>query len=324
MIDLSTTPTVPRNNLRSLNRSELNFKNMSNTELIIKERAADIGNFMVGRLLPFRQKRAVGPFTFIDHMGPARMSKDENLDVPPHPHIGLSTLTYLFEGSIVHKDSLGSEVEIKPGSVNWMTAGKGVVHSERTPGYLRDSDKTLHGLQIWVALPKNLEQMQPTFAHFEEKDIPHWSEQGAQFKLIAGKAFGKVSPVPVHSELYFIEIKSKEKQQINIGKELYGESALYILEGSVTADGHHYGTKQILVAKESTLCSFDMEPNTTLYVFGGIPFEEERFLYWNFVNSDKEVIEKAKKDWKDQNLKAFPKVPGDEEEYVPLPKPRKL
>lgn len=297
---------------------------MSNTELIIEERAADIGNFMVGRLLPFRQKRAVGPFTFIDHMGPAKMSKEQNLDVPPHPHIGLSTLTYLFEGSIQHKDSLGYDVEIKPGAVNWMTAGKGVVHSERTPVYLRDSEKTLHGLQIWVALPKHLEQSDPTFAHIEESDIPKWTDKGAQFKLIAGKAFGKTSPVPVHSDLYFIEIKSTEKQQINIGQDLYGESALYILQGSIYADGHNYGPKQILVAKDSTLCTFEIEAQTTVYIFGGIPFEEERFIHWNFVNSDKEVIEQAKKDWKNQNLEAFPKVIGDAHDYVPLPSPRRF
>lgn len=297
---------------------------MSNTELVIAERAASIGNFMVGRLLPFRQKRAVGPFTFIDHMGPVQMNESENLDVPPHPHIGLSTLTYLFEGSIFHKDSLGTQMEIKPGAVNWMTAGKGVVHSERTPEYLRNTEKILHGLQIWVALPKHLEQTEPSFAHIEEADIPHWKEKAAQFKLIAGKALGKISPVPVHSELYFIEIKSTEKQQIDIGADLYGESALYILEGSINEGGINYGPKQILIAKDSTLCSFEIEANTTIYIFGGIPFEEERFIYWNFVNSDKEIIEQAKKDWEAQNLKVFPKVPGDEEEYVPLPKPKKL
>ncbi|HLS31394.1 MAG TPA: pirin family protein, partial [Flavobacteriaceae bacterium] len=288
-----------------------------NTELIIEERAADIGNFMVGRLLPFRQKRAVGPFTFIDHIGPAEMNRQENLDIGPHPHIGLSTLTYLFEGSIQHKDSLGSDIEIKPGAVNWMTAGKGVVHSERTPEYLRNAEKTLHGLQIWVALPKHLEQSEPTFHHIEEKDIPHWSEKGAKFKLIGGKAFGKTSPVPVHSELYFIEIKNTNKQLIDIGDDLYGESALYILEGSINADGYNYGPKQILVAKDSTLCSFEMEAGTTVYIFGGIPFEEERYIHWNFVNSDKKVIEQAMKDWKSQNLKVFPKVPGDETDFVP-------
>src|SRR5690606_13351632 len=146
----------------------------SDLQLIIEERAADIGNFLVGRLLPFREKRSVGPFVFIDHMGPAQLKNYQNLDVPPHPHIGLSTLTYLFEGAIFHRDSLGTEMEIQPGAVNWMTAGKGVVHSERTPEYLRTSEKSLHGLQIWVALPKHLEQTEPTFHHIEAKDIPQW------------------------------------------------------------------------------------------------------------------------------------------------------
>ena len=140
---------------------------MSNVGLIIEERASNLGNFLVGRLLPFRQKRAVGPFVFIDHMGPTELKDYENLDVGPHPHIGLSTLTYLFEGSIQHKDSLGNDLEIKPGAVNWMTAGKGVVHSERTPEYLRTTDKVLHGLQIWIALPKELEEIEPNFTHIE-------------------------------------------------------------------------------------------------------------------------------------------------------------
>ena len=164
---------------------------MSNIQLIIEERAADIGNFLVGRLLPFKEKRAVGPFVFIDHMGPAKLKDYQNLDVPPHPHIGLSTLTYLFEGAIMHRDSLGTELEIQPGAVNWMTAGKGVVHSERTPEYLRTTDKTLHGLQIWVALPKHLENCEPSFAHIEAEEIPHWKQDNVNFKLIAGEAFGK-------------------------------------------------------------------------------------------------------------------------------------
>ncbi|MCZ8215788.1 MAG: pirin family protein, partial [Cyclobacteriaceae bacterium] len=138
---------------------------MSNISLIIEERPRNIGNFMVGRLLPFREKRMVGPFAFIDHMGPATLTAEENMDVPPHPHIGLSTLTFLFEGSIMHKDSLGTEVEINPGQVNWMTAGSGIVHSERTPQRLRGKEKKVHGLQIWVALPKHLESMHPTFHH---------------------------------------------------------------------------------------------------------------------------------------------------------------
>ena len=190
---------------------------MSNIPLIIEERAADIGSFMVGRLLPFRQKRAVGPFVFIDHMGPVKLGERENMDVLPHPHIGLSTLTYLFEGSIMHRDSLGTEVEIKPGAVNWMTAGRGVVHSERTPDYLRHSDKVLHGMQIWVALPKELEDCEPSFSHTPKAEIPEWEDQGVQFKLIAGEAFGRKSPVPVYSPLFFIKIVSSTKSTIEIG-----------------------------------------------------------------------------------------------------------
>jgi redox-sensitive bicupin YhaK (pirin superfamily) len=288
---------------------------MSNSQLIIEERAADIGNFLVGRLLPFREKRAVGPFVFIDHMGPAQLKDYQNLDVPPHPHIGLSTLTYLFEGAIFHRDSLGTEMEIQPGAVNWMTAGKGVVHSERTPEYLRTSEKSLHGLQIWVALPKSLEECDPSFHHIEAKDIPHWEQDGVQIKLVAGEAFGRKSPVPVHSPLYFIEIKSKDAVSIQIGEHLFGESALYILEGSIKNDGNEYGPKQILVAKDTQLCAMELAENTTIYIFGGDKFPEERYIHWNFVSSDRNLIEKAKHDWLEQK---FPKVPN-ETEFVPLP-----
>jgi redox-sensitive bicupin YhaK (pirin superfamily) len=288
---------------------------MSNVGLIIEERAANIGNFMVGRLLPFSQKRSVGPFVFIDHMGPVQMKDYENFDVPPHPHIGLSTLTYLFEGSIMHRDSMGVAMEIQPGAVNWMTAGKGVTHSERTPEYLRHSEKSLHGLQIWVALPKELEECEPSFSHVEAADIPHWEEDGVSYKLIAGALFDRESAVPVHSPLYLIEIKNKEAASINIGEHLFGESALYILEGSIHSDGETYEPKHILIANDATLCSFDMAPNTTVYIFGGNAFPEERYIHWNFVSSDKEKIEAAKQAWKAQT---FPKVPG-ETEFVPLP-----
>lgn len=291
---------------------------MSNIDLIIEERAADIGNFMVGRLLPFRQKRAVGPFVFIDHMGPAKLSDLQNMDVLPHPHIGLSTLTFLFEGAIMHRDSVGSALEIQPGAVNWMTAGSGVVHSERTPERLRHSSKSLHGLQIWVALPKHLEEIEPSFTHIAKEEIPVWEENGLQIKLIAGEAFGKKSPVPVHSPLYFIELKNKAATKVQLGKDLYGESALYVLEGSITDDGNTYGTKQILVAKNAKLCEFDMSENSTVYIFGGEPFPEERFIYWNFVSSSKERLEKAKQDWANQT---FPKIEG-ETEFTPLPKPK--
>lgn len=292
---------------------------MSNIGLILEEKAADIGNFLVGRLLPFREKRNVGPFVFIDHMGPADFKADQNLDVPPHPHIGLSTLTYLLEGSVFHRDSLGNAIEITPGAVNYMTAGKGVVHSERTPEHLRKIDKRFHGLQIWVALPKHLEQCEPSFQHVEANKIPFWQEDKARFKLIAGKAFDKESPVNVNSDMYFVEIKNQEKVDLNISKHLYGEVGMYILEGSVIIEGNKYGDKQLLIAKNSKLCQFSMSENTTVYLFGGTPFEEEHYIYWNFVSSDKNLIEKAKENWQNQNYDAFPKVIGDEKEFVPLP-----
>ncbi|WP_339717127.1 pirin family protein [Cyclobacterium amurskyense] len=293
---------------------------MSNLSLIIEERAASIGSFLVGRLLPFAQKRAVGPFVFIDHMGPVQLDKGQNLDVPPHPHIGLSTLTFLFEGSILHKDSLGTSVEVKPGEVNWMTAGKGVVHSERTPDYLRKVDKKLHGLQIWVALPKNLEQMPPSFSHISADEIPAWEQNGVQMKLIAGKGFGRKSPVPTYSDLYFLEIKSSKETTLNIGDDLFGESALYILSGEISSEGNTYGPKQLLVAKDSKICTFTIGENSTVYLFGGEPFPEERFIEWNFVSSDKELIKAAKLKWLNQT---FPKVSG-ETDFVPLPQKGKF
>ncbi|MGV3459835.1 MAG: pirin family protein [Flavobacterium sp.] len=288
---------------------------MSNINLIIEERPSDIGNFLVGRLLPFRQKRMVGPFIFIDHMGPALLHDNEMLNIGPHPHIGLSTLTYLFEGAILHRDSLGTELEIEPGAVNWMTAGKGIVHSERSPERVRHVDTILHGLQIWVALPKELELMEPSFTHVEEKDLPAWEDNGVQFKLIAGEAFGRKSAVPVYSPLYLIELKSTSRTQINPAGALYGESGIYILEGSIEGEDNTFGPKQLLVAKDSSLCNFTMGENTTIYIFGGEPFPEGRHIYWNFVASTHELIEDAKQRWRDKKFPAMENETG----YIPLP-----
>lgn len=288
---------------------------MSNIDYIFEEKAADIGNFLVGRLLPFRQKRSIGPFVFIDHMGPAKMKAGENLDVAPHPHIGLSTLTFLFEGAVHHRDSLGNDVIIEPGAVNWMTAGHGVVHSERTPAHLRNVEKTMHGLQIWIALPKELENMDPNFVHIEANALPTWQEGTIDFKLIAGEFEDKKSGVPVYSKLYMIEIKAHEDQTVNLQDRLYGESGLYILEGEVSSNGSSFGPKQILITKDAHLCSFDIKAGSTIYLFGGEPFPEEHYIYWNFVSSSRETIEKAKTRWKNQE---FPKVLG-ETDFVPLP-----
>jgi redox-sensitive bicupin YhaK (pirin superfamily) len=293
---------------------------MSNIDLIIEERPRDIGNFLVGRLLPFRTRRMVGPFIFIDHMGPVHMGPDENMDIAPHPHIGLSTLTYLFDGNVIHKDSLGTNIEIKSGQVNWMTAGKGIVHSERTPLYQRGLQKSLHGLQIWVALPKEIEQMEPTFYHADERDLPQWQSDGISYKLIAGSIFERKSPVPVYSPLYFLELKSTTRQSVKIGEELYGEVGLYILDGSIESDGNTYLPKELLVAKDSKLCEFTMEANSTVYFFGGDPLPEQRFIYWNFVASEQRLIDDAKAKWLAQT---FPSVPG-ETEFIPLPVERHI
>jgi redox-sensitive bicupin YhaK (pirin superfamily) len=283
---------------------------MSTIAITIPERAADIGNFMVGRLLPFRQKRAVGPFVFIDHMGPAHLKAGENLDVGPHPHIGLSTLTYLFEGKIMHRDSLGTQLVITPGAVNWMTAGKGIVHSERTPDDLRESEKTVHGLQIWVALPKELEEMEPSFTHIEAGELPTWETESVKFKLIAGTFGGYQSPVPVHSPLFLLELEAMETAELELGKYLFGESGIYILQGFIEQDGHRYGDRQVLIARESTICAFTLTKGSKVYLFGGESFPEERLLYWNFVSSDKSRLESAKERWRNGQ---FPQIPGEGE-----------
>ncbi|WP_068595280.1 pirin family protein [Vaginella massiliensis] len=288
---------------------------MSNIDYIFPEKAADIGNFLVGRLLPFRQKRSIGPFVFIDHMGPACLADHENLDVGPHPHIGLSTLTYLFDGAIMHRDSMGTAIEILPGAVNWMTAGKGVTHSERTPERLRNKDKFLHGLQIWVALPKEYEEIEPSFHHIEASQLPSWQENGNDFKLIAGEFEDKKSAVPVFSKLYMIEIKANKTSTISLKNKLFGESGLYILQGKISSNGHEYGNKQILITKDAHLCEFEIEEGSIVYIFGGEPFPEERYIRWNFVSCSVERLKQAEEDWRAHR---FPKVVNDDG-YVPMP-----
>lgn len=287
---------------------------MSKINIIIKERPADIGNFSVGRLLPFRSKRMIGPFIFLDHMGPAQFKPNENVDVAPHPHIGLSTLTFLLEGSLMHRDSLGNALEILPGEVNWMTAGKGIVHSERTPESLRNTGKSFHGLQFWIALPVDKEQMEPDFVHVKKDSIPSWSEGDISFKLIAGEALGKISPVPVYSRLFFIEVNANGEKSVKLRKQLYGEIGIYILKGKVKSENESFEANNMLVLNNPDL-ELELSPGTLIYLIGGEPFPEERFIYWNFVSSSKSLIEDAKLRWQKQ---FFPKIPG-ETGFIPLP-----
>lgn len=290
---------------------------MSNLEMIIEERSRDIGDFLVGRLIPFRKKRMIGPFIFIDHMGPTQLGPKKYMDVDQHPHIGLSTLTYMLEGEIMHEDSIGTKQRISPGSVNWMTAGKGVSHSERTPKDLRNGKVFMaHGYQIWIALPKALEDMEPKFHHTPAKDLPKWKDGTADFTLVAGEGYGKKSPVPVYSPLFMVEIRNQEEYVLDVQDKLKGEIGICIVEGSISACEQTLEKGNILVSKVEDTCKVTLQPNSHLLLFGGEAFPEERHIYWNFVSSSKEKIENAKNAWKDWS---FPMMKNDSS-YVPLPK----
>ncbi len=289
---------------------------MSNIGMIIEERSRDIGDFLVGRLIPFRKKRMIGPFVFIDHMAPTQLGPDKYMDVDQHPHIGLSTLTYLFDGEIMHEDSLGTKQLIKPGSVNWMTAGRGVSHTERTPSHLRNGKTFMvQGYQIWVALPKDLESMDPSFHHIETKDLPRWEENGATFTLVAGEGYDKKSPVPVYSPLFMIEIKTEKDFQLNVNGQLKGEIGICVDKGSIDTCGEIIEKGNILVSKVEDTCNITVHKNSHLLLFGGEPFPEERHIFWNFVSTSKDRISKAKADWIN---KTFPMIEHDET-YIPIP-----
>lgn len=288
---------------------------MSKIGLIIEERSRDIGDFLVGRLLPFRKKRMVGPFIFLDHMGPKELGAGDRVDIGPHPHIGLSTLTYLFSGSIVHRDSLGSKQTISPGAVNWMTAGSGVVHSERSPDKLDQETQIMHGLQIWVALPKEQENTEPSFHHVTAEELTTWNEEGVDFKLIAGEAYGKKSPVPVYSDLFLVELHNSEDAHLSPDGKVHGELALYVLEGEVEACDDVITKGHLMVAKEGANCTFKLKAGSHCIMLGGEAFPEQRHIFWNFVSTSKDTIEAAKQQWKSRK---FPEIPN-EEGYIPLP-----
>lgn len=284
--------------------------------MLVEERSRDIGNFLVGRLLPFPQKRQVGPFTFIDHMGPSTIGPNRYMDVDQHPHIGLSTLTYLYEGSIEHRDSTGAVQVINPGDVGFMTSGKGVTHTERTPKHLRDGKSfTAHGYQIWVALPKELEEMDPHFQYISKEQVPQTAINGLDIKLIAGSGFGMTSPLKTFSPLFMIDIYAKDATQLDLKDQLEGEIAFVVVKGEVSDNDHSVAAGQMLISKTENECCINFEKDSRVLLFGGQALPEERYLYWNFVSSSKDRLEQAKTDWKN---KTFPTVP-DDETYIPLP-----
>lgn len=289
---------------------------MSNNRMIVDERQREIGNFLVGRLLPFRKKRQVGPFTFIDHMGPTEIGPNDYFDVDQHPHIGLSTLTYLYKGAIEHRDSIGSVQIVQPGDVAFMTAGKGVTHTERTPSHLRNGQHHLvHGYQVWVALPKELEEMSPSFEFYTADQLPKWEEAGLTFTLIIGSGFGKASPLKGYSELFMVDIKAQSTTAIHFKDKVEGEIALVVVEGAIQDGDEVIEKGQMLISKTDEQCGIELHAGSRVLLFGGKAFPEERYLLWNFVASDKARLQQAKLDWQQ---KKFPKVPNDTT-YIPFP-----
>lgn len=289
---------------------------MSPIAHLIRPKTRDLGDGMtVRRILPAIEARSVGPFVFLDHIGPVEFKPGAGMDVRPHPHIGLATVTYLFEGEILHRDSLGFVQPIRPGDVNWMTAGKGIVHSERTAPELRAAGFNLHGLQSWVGLPKEAEEVEPSFHHHPSASLPEWSESGVRLKLIAGRAFGRASPVRVYADTLYVAAVFEAGASLDLPDE-HEERAVYVASGSLTCDGIEIEAGELAVFKSGD--GVDLTAGAAgaqTMLLGGAAMDGPRHMWWNFVSSSKERIEQAKADWR---AGAFGQVPG-ETEFIPLP-----
>ena len=273
----------------------------------------DLGGFAVARLLPQLRQRAVGSFIFLDHMGPARFAPGAGIDVRPHPHIGLATVTFLFEGALLHRDSLGSVQEIRPGDVNWMTAGRGIVHSERTPIALRDSGSPLHGLQAWVALPREHEETAPDFTHYPAAQMPRIQRAGVELQLIAGEAFGERSPVRTLSDLHYLAGTLAPDGRLDLPASRQ-QRAVHVVDGEIEI-GNTAAPGGTLVVLDEAPVTLRGRQHARIAVLGGEPLDGPRHLWWNFVSSRAERIEQAKADWREGRFAA---VPG-ESEWIPLP-----
>ncbi|HEY3154025.1 MAG TPA: pirin family protein [Candidatus Binatia bacterium] len=283
-------------------------------ETIVVPRPRDIGGFEVRRVLPSAERRNVGPFVFFDQMGPADLAPGSGIDVRPHPHIGLATVTYLFEGTIVHRDSLGSVQSIEPGAVNWMTAGRGIAHSERSDNELRKARQRLYGIQIWVALPKQFEETTPDFTHYGADLLPQLKGEGKTVRVIAGSLFGRISPVKTLSKLFYADAVLDSEASLVLTNE-YEERGIYLLEGNVEIHGQLFEPGRLLVFSGGDEIAIRAVSAARFVVFGGEPLDSPRHVWWNFVSSSRERIEQAKADWKGGR---FAPVPGDSE-FIPLP-----
>ncbi len=288
---------------------------MNKPTIVIPPREKDLGaGFTVKRILPWAKRKTVGPFVFWDHMGPSFLKNGDELQVRAHPHIGLSTLTYLFEGSIRHRDTLGIIQDIRPGEVNWMTAGRGIAHSERTHPEM-GTNISLHGIQVWIALPKEFEEVAPSFVHIPNNEIPKLDIEGHKISLVAGSMFNLTSPVPVHSELFYLDINPLADKPINLPIPKGNEAALYVAMGEICIGDDNYSAGQMVVWDGGDSIEFSASKNSRLLYFGGKPFGEKRTIWWNLVSSRSDRIEQAKKDWKNGK---FGQV-IDETEFIPLP-----
>lgn len=285
-------------------------------ELMVVPRTSDIGGFEVRRALPTAKRRLVGPFIFFDRMGPALLRAGDALDVRPHPHIGLSTVTYLFDGNIRHRDSLGTAMVIEPGDVNLMTAGRGIVHSERSPEELRGEPLSISGIQTWLALPDALEETNPGFEHTVRQDLPVLSEAGFRARVVMGEFHGARSPVTIHHETVYVDIRIAAGGRVPIPAGME-ERAIYVLDGSIDIAGDIFESDRLLVLRPGDDIVVTAPEAAHIMLLGGAPLGSKRHIWWNFVSSSKERIEQAKQEWASRR---FDIVPGDEEEFIPLPR----
>lgn len=282
-------------------------------ELLLSPRVTDLGGFSVRRLLPTAKRKMVGPWIFFDEMGPATFSAGQGINVRPHPHIGIATVTYLFEGEILHRDSVGSLQPIRPGDINLMVAGKGIAHSERERPEITNVDHGLHGLQLWLALPDEHEETEPSFHHYRGHEIPAMEIDGVPVRVMIGSAWGVTSPVHQFSETLYAEASLKAGQVLELPDA--PERAVYVVQGSVDAAGTNLPTHSMAIVSTGERVSITAAEDTRIALIGGEPVGQ-RFIEWNFVSSRKERIVQAKDDWREGR---FDKVPGDEEEFIPLP-----
>jgi redox-sensitive bicupin YhaK (pirin superfamily) len=282
---------------------------------LLAPRTKDLGGgFLVRRLLPAAGRQSVGPFVFFDHFGPVTVRPTDNFDVRPHPHIGLATVTYLFEGAMLHRDNLGAVQRIEPGAINWMTAGRGIVHSERRPPDLREREYTAHGLQLWAALPREFEESDPLFAHTAAGEIPEWHADGLDCRLLIGEAFDRESPVATFAPTLYLDVVARAGAALELPAEL-GERGVYGVDAPLSIDGTEVPAHTMAFLDPGAAATVVAPQGARYVVIGGAPLDGPRFIFWNYVSSSRERIERAKDDWRAQRMG---KIPG-ETEWIPLP-----